>query len=48
MRVILLATGIPIVFLFLRRVLPGDPKPAPRVRPAQPAQPAPESAGSQQ
>ena len=42
MRAILLTTGIPIVFLFLRRVLPGDPKPARRVRPAQPA---PESPG---
>jgi len=42
MRVILLTTGIPIVFLFLRRILPGEAKPARRVRPAQPA---PESLG---
>ncbi len=34
MRVILLVTGVPIVFLFLRRVLPGEAKPAPRRRPA--------------
>ena len=43
MRVILLATGIPIVFLFLRRIMPGEAKPARRVRAAQPA---PESAGA--
>lgn len=42
MRVILLTTGIPIVFLFLRRIMPGEAKPARRVRPAQPA---PESLG---
>jgi len=43
MRAILLATGIPIVFLFLRRIMPGEAKPARRVRPGQPA---PESAGA--
>lgn len=42
MRAILLTTGIPIVFLFLRRIMPGEAKPARRVRPAQPA---PESVG---
>ncbi len=46
MRAILLTTGVPIVFLFLRRVMPGEAKPARRTRPAQPAQPAPESAGA--
>ena len=40
-RAILLTTGIPIVFLVLRRVLPGDPKPARRVRPAQPVAESP-------
>ncbi|MSX02498.1 MAG: hypothetical protein F2813_04975 [Actinobacteria bacterium] len=34
MRVIMLVTGVPIVFLFLRRVFPGEAKPAPRRRPA--------------
>jgi sulfoxide reductase heme-binding subunit YedZ len=42
MRAILLTTGIPIIFLFLRRIMPGEAKPARRVRPAQPA---PESVG---
>ena len=37
MRVILLATGVPIVFLFLRRIMPGEAKPARRVRPTRPA-----------
>jgi sulfoxide reductase heme-binding subunit YedZ len=46
MRAILLATGAPIVFLFLLRVLPEDaeakPKPAPRAKPDRPAaEPAP-------
>jgi len=43
MRAILLTTGIPIAFLFLRRIMPGEAKPARRVRPSQPA---PESAGA--
>jgi len=34
MRAILVITGVPIIFLFIRRLFPGETKPAPRRRPA--------------